>query len=150
MSVRAFRCMISCLCVRRSYIGEYSLHFHGTRSPNNVHDVIFSKPEFSLHKYTVTWPPVRVHLCSICCSEHPGYSQCAHCQSRKEKVVSSSHKQEGELQRCATLAPSSHSPIDSPVFVTCKKLHFRKFNIEQSERSHPVVLYQYNSILVSL
>ena len=77
------------------------------------------KPKESLRKYTVTWPPAHVQLCSICSSEHPGYSHCALCHTRTQQTVGRSHIQEGGLQKCATLDPTSN-PKNSRMLVACK------------------------------
>ena len=76
-----------------------SLHVQGTRNLNNLHGVILPKTKVSLRKYIVTCSPARVQLCSICCSEHPGYSHCVICNPRTQQAVSMSHKQEGGLQK---------------------------------------------------
>ena len=92
------------------YVGQLSLHVRGTRSPSNLHGVISPKHKFSLRKYTVTWPPASVHLCSYCSSEHPDYSHCALCHSRTQQAENSSHKQESGSQKYATLAPPPPIP----------------------------------------
>jgi len=80
------------VCQTVRYVGQQSLHVQGTRCPNNLHEVMYPKPKFSLSKYTMKWPPVRVQLFSSYCSEHPGYSHCALGKSRTHQAVSRSHK----------------------------------------------------------
>jgi hypothetical protein len=97
------------------YVGQYSLHVNGTRSPNNLYGVISTKPKVSLRKYILTWLRARVQLCSSCCSKHQGYRHSTLWNSRTRQAVSTSHKQVGGLQKCAILAPHQTTPQTSQV-----------------------------------